>query len=197
MTANWIKYFEKKIKLLNPTDVEHRDTEYRLSRTYYFQESYLTVDFSDSNTVNKVELGTYKIGKFSDYKILFDNNAPNFTKVKQRLFEIDENENYVLTYDKANVENLNGFLDNLFTKGWKEEIISFKGFEYLIKVEINKTSYRIELKSDAEQDVPMLTDFLERKISVLWKNLGINSRNISKEKLIVKPLIKNVVQHRV
>lgn len=197
MTANWIKYFEQKVKPLNPTDVEYRDTKYRLSRIYYFQESYLSVDFSDSNTINRVELGTYKTGKFSDYKILFDNSAPKFTKVKQRLFEIDENENFVLFYDNANVENLNVFLDNLFTKGWKVEIISFKGFDYLIKVEINTTGYRIELKSDVEQDVPMPTDFLERKISVMWKNLRINSGNISKEKLVVKPLIKNIAKQSV
>ena len=196
MTDNWIKYLEQKLNQFNPTDVENRKTEYKISRTYYFQTSYLTVEFLDSTTINKVELGTYKNGIFSDYKILFDNSVPNFTKVKQRLFEIDENENYLLTYDKANVENLSGFLDNLFTKGWTEETFSYKGFDYLIIVKIDNATYRIELKSDAEQDIPMPMDKLGRKMTLIWNNLKINSGNRKIRKLEIKPLIKNVVQQR-
>jgi len=196
MTENWIKYLERKLTLLNLTDVENRDAESKFSRTYYFKESYLTVEFLDSTTINNVELGTYNNGIFSDYKILFDNGAPNFTKVKQRLFEIDENVNYVLTYDKANVEKLNRFLDSLFTKGWTEETLSFKGFDFLIIVEIDKVTHRIELKSDAEQDIPMPMDKLGRKMNLIWNSLKINSRNRKIRKLEIKPLIINVVQQR-
>lgn len=196
MTENWIKYLERKLTLLNPTDVENREAESKFSRTYYFKESYLTVEFLDSTTINNVELGTYNNGIFSDYKILFDNGAPNFTKVKQRLFEIDENVNYVLTYDKANVEKLNRFLDSLFTKGWTEEILSYKDFDYLIIVTIENATHRIELKSDAEQDIPMLMDKLGRKMTVMWNNFKINTGNRKIRKLEIKPLIINVVQQR-
>ncbi|MCB4800308.1 hypothetical protein [Neotamlana laminarinivorans] len=197
MTANWIKYLEQKLSQFNPTDVENRETEYKSSLTYYFQTSYLTVEFLDSTTINQVELGTYKNGIFSDYKILFHNSAPNFTKVKQRLFEIDENVNYVLTYDKANVEKLNIFLDSLFTNGWTEKIFSYKGFDYLIIVEIDNATHRIELKSNAEQDIPMPMDNLGIKMNIIWNNLKINARNRKKSIIEVKPLKKNVVQQRV
>ncbi|PSG90530.1 hypothetical protein C7H52_04415 [Aurantibacter aestuarii] len=194
MTDNWIKYLEQKLNQFNPTDVENRETEYKFSRTYYFQTSYLKVEFLDSTTINKVELGTYKNGLFSDYIILFTNSAPNCTKVEQRLFVIDDNENYILTYDKANVENLNGFLDNLFTKGWREEAFSYKGFDYLVIVKVDNATHRIELKSGAEQDIPMPMDKLARKMAVIWNNLKINSANRKIRKLEIKPLIKNVVQ---
>ncbi|WP_417559015.1 hypothetical protein [Mesoflavibacter zeaxanthinifaciens] len=181
---------------MNPTNVENLETEYKFSQTYYFQTYYLTIEFLDSTTINKVELGTYTNGIFNDYKILFDSSAPNFTKVKQKLFEVDDNENYVLTYNKANIENLNEFLDNLFTNGWTEKTFSYKGFDYLIIVEIDKTTHRIELKSDAEQDIPLPMDMLSRKMNVIWNNLKINSGKRKIKKIKVKPLINNMLQQQ-
>ncbi|GAA3784142.1 hypothetical protein GCM10022271_15610 [Corallibacter vietnamensis] len=196
MIDNWIKYLEQKLTQLNPTNVENLETEYKFSQTYYFHTSYLTIEFLDSTTINKVELGTYTNGICNDYKILFDSSAPNFTKVKQKLFEVDDNENYVLTYNKANIENLNEFLDNLFTNGWTEKTFSYKGFDYLIIVEIDKTTHRIELKSDAEQDILLPMDMLSRKINVIWNNLKINSGKRKIRKIKVKPLINNVLQQQ-
>lgn len=188
MTKNWITYFEQKLIPLNPTDIEYSNNDSYSSRTYYFNDSYLIIELLDSTTIKKVQLGTIKKRKFSNYKILFDKSITDYIKVKQTLFEIDENENYVLTFDEFHLKILNEFLDNLFSKGWTEKTISYKGKEYLIKVFFNQSSYRIELKSDAEQDIPMIGDFLDRKINVLWKNLGINSINLKTEILQIKPL---------
>jgi hypothetical protein len=187
-SEDWVHYLEQKMSSLVITDIEYRKETYWFSNTYYFQESYLTVTFLDSTTISKLEFGTYDIGIFSNYVILFDNSRPNFTRIKQRLFEIDESINYILTFDDLYLRKLDNFLGVILKKGWIEEIISYNDSIFQINIEFNDEIYKVHLISDAEQDVPLPFDFLDRIINRFLMNFKVNPKNRNTTRRIIKPI---------
>lgn len=191
MSPNWNEHIETYLKSLN-INYEKKVAEFSQTViTYYFNGIYLEIEFQNSTYLSKIEVGKEN-GKFrSNYKIIFHKKKLNNFFVKQNCFHIDSDENYEVEFNERNKILISNFLKILLEKGWHEKIYAVEGKEYNVEITIKTKSYFISLKSDTEEDVPLLFSSFFRKIEDAFYNLNFNG----KRKIITKkiePLKKNM-----
>ena len=186
--TNWKEYIENFFNLLN---VEFEKKTTRNLITYVINGVYLEFEFLNANSLNKIEIGK-EIGNFrSNYKIIFDKEKPKNFLVKQNCWEIDSKSSHQLEFNEINIGNLKRFLKILIEKGWTEKIYEYGETEYKNELIIEKQMFVISLKSNMEQDIPLLFDSIFRRIEDIWFDINLKS----KKKIlinIIEPLKKNI-----
>ena len=79
----------------------------------------------------------------------------------------------------------------MIEKGWTEKIYEYGKTEYKNELIIENQKFVISLKSNTEQDVPLLFDSVLRRIEDIWFDINLKS----KKKIIIniiEPLKKNI-----
>jgi hypothetical protein len=186
--TNWKEYIDNFFNLLN-VEFEKKTTQNLI--TYVINGVYLQFEFLNANSLNKIEIGK-EIGNFrSNYKIIFDKEKPKNFLVKQNCWEIGAKLSYQLAFNEINIGNLKSFLKILIEKGWTEKIYEYGKTEYKNELIIENQKFVISLKSNTEQDVPLLFDSILRRIEDIWFDINLKS----KKKIIIdiiEPLKKNI-----
>ena len=177
MKSNWLDVLENRISTLHINNVIDKIDSYYPRKTYFFNDTYLFIEFHDSKTIKTLEIGRFKNEVYSNYKFTLNTRKKDCIEVKQNLPEIELKNKHELTFNRKNIEVLSNFINRILLNGWIEEIYYFDNSEHIIQIKLLEKRYNISLKSNTEQDFPMLFDKTRRLLEDFYlKHISCSKR---------------------